>query len=187
MTAKHLFSPDQPTNIRKEPCPRCGGEVRMKHIGQNSFWGCSQYPQCGYTQSLHETGDFEPQELPGENCPECGSGLLLKKGRYGLFIGCSGFPTCHFMLDPTANPTPQSESPICPACKEGHLHVRTNRQGKQFYACDAYPKCKYALNEEPVAETCPDCGWGVLVKRDSAAGVRLRCPQKLCGYKSEPL
>ncbi|EGN76030.1 Zn-finger domain-containing protein (topoisomerase type I-like) [Idiomarina sp. A28L] len=187
MTSSELFNSPERSDVRAEPCPRCNSAVKLKHIGTNSFWGCSSYPQCDYTQSLHEAGDFEPQSLPGEECPDCGAGLLLKKGRYGLFIGCSAFPTCHFMLDPTADKTPSNESITCPECKKGHLQTRTNRYGKQFHACDRYPKCKYALNEEPVAEACPDCGWSILVKRDSAAGVRLRCPQKQCEYKSEPI
>lgn len=186
MTPTHLFDAPERKNERDEPCPLCGNAVRLKHSGHHSFWGCSQYPTCDYTQSLHETGDFDPQPLP-EQCPECNSGLLLKKGRYGFFIGCSGFPNCHFMLDPTATPKAAAATIGCPGCNQGHLQQRANKYGKQFYACDRYPKCKYALNDEPVAQTCPDCGWAVLVKRDSAAGVRLRCPQKQCGYKSEPL
>ena len=185
MSATHLFENDSSRNIRKEPCPKCGGEVRMKFSGNHSFWGCSQYPSCNYTQSLHETGDFEPQPLSGEHCPNCGSELQIKKGRYGLFIGCSGFPACHFMLDPTSEEGAQNIP--CPQCGKGHIQQRTNKFGKAFYACDGYPKCKYVLNDPPVAEACPECGWAVLVKRSYADGERLRCPQKACTYKSKPL
>lgn len=186
MTPTHLFDASDRKDERDEPCPLCGSPVKLKHTGLHSFWGCSAYPACDYIQSLHESGDFEPQSLPGEHCPECGSDLLLKKGRYGFFVGCSGFPACHFMLDPTAPKQTESESaPKCPACTKGKLVKRASKRGKVFYACNQYPKCDYALNEPPVAHTCPDCGWGVMEKREGAQGTYLRCPQKSCGYKTE--
>ncbi|RUO30875.1 hypothetical protein CWE12_06465 [Aliidiomarina sedimenti] len=168
-----------------EPCPRCQGSLVIKHIGQNSFWGCKSYPQCTYTRSLHEEEAFAPEPLPDSFCPLCEKPLLLKKGRYGFFIGCSGFPLCDYMADPEPDP----ESPLCdcPQCGKGQLVERTNKFGKHFYPCNRYPSCKFALNQKPVAQPCPDCGYPVLVEKASAAGKRLSCPQKTCDYKSKPL
>lgn len=169
-----------------KPCPRCDGQLRIKHIGQNSFWGCSNYPACDYTRSLQETSDFEPQPLPDAYCPKCEQPLLLKKGRFGFFIGCSSFPECDYIADPDAEEE-QGALADCPQCGKGSLIERSNKYGKVFYPCDAYPKCRYALNDKPVAQACPECGWPVLVEKKSAAGVRLKCPQKSCSYSSEPL
>lgn len=184
MTPSHLFDAPDRKNERDEPCPLCANPVTLKHSGHHSFWGCTAYPTCSYTQSLHETGDFEPEPLPGEHCPECGMELLLKKGRYGFFIGCSGFPTCHFMLDPSA---PKSAEPgiACPSCQQGTLVQRASKRGSLFYACDRYPKCEYALNEPPKPIACPACGWAVMVEREGADGPYLRCPQKSCGHRQE--
>ena len=130
MTPTHLFDAPERKNERDEPCPLCGNAVRLKHSGHHSFWGCSQYPTCDYSQSLHETGDFDPQPLP-EQCPECHSGLLLKKGRYGFFIGCSGFPNCHFMLDPPRQRQKrQQRLPVQSAkkgiCNSGRINTGNN-------------------------------------------------------------
>ncbi|MCC5856093.1 MAG: topoisomerase DNA-binding C4 zinc finger domain-containing protein [Idiomarina sp.] len=186
MSDRELF-PGMNRNLSEhaEPCPKCGAKLLIRHIGKNSFWGCSAYPTCDYTRSLHEAVEFEPQELPGQYCPECQSSLLLKKGRYGFFVGCSAFPTCHYMVDPNA--PAEEQAPECPACKKGHLVLRTSRYGKSFYACDTYPKCKYSLNEEPVAETCPSCGWGVLTKHRHHGREQVKCPQKECGYRRESI
>ena len=67
----------------------------------------------------------------------------------------------------------------CPKCKKGHLISRTNKYGKQFFACNHYPQCRYVLNFTPVNESCPDCGWGVLIDKKG----QLQCPQPSCGFK----
>lgn len=170
---------------QQEPCPVCAEPLVIKHIGSRSFWGCSRYPMCDYTRSLHEEVAFTPQSLPGKSCPLCSKPLLLKKGRYGFFIGCSGFPQCDYMTDPE----PDSEQPLapCPVCKQGHLVERSNKYGKHFYPCDRYPQCKFALNNRPVEQPCPTCNYPLLVEKRSTAGQRLVCPEKSCSYKSELL
>lgn len=168
-----------------EPCPLCQALLQLKHIGQRSFWGCSAYPQCNYTRSLHEEAEFVPEPLPDVFCPQCEAPLLLKKGRYGFFIGCSQFPQCDYIQNPETE-TEVSLAP-CPQCKRGELVERTSKFGKVFYACNQYPACKYALNHRPVSTPCPECGFALLVQKDSASGVRLVCPQKTCSYKSNPV
>ena len=40
-----------------KPCPRCGKPLveRVNRETQKPFWGCSQYPQCTYTQPVPES------------------------------------------------------------------------------------------------------------------------------------
>lgn len=186
MSDKKLFSNTSRTLAEhEEPCPKCGALLRMRHIGKHSFWGCEAYPSCDYTRSVHEQSDFEPQALPGQYCPECESDLVLKKGRYGFFVGCSGFPDCHYMLDPNA--PAEEQAPQCPDCNKGTLVLRTSRYGKSFYGCDTYPQCRYSVNEPPVATACPQCQWTILVEYRHNGRLTLRCPQKECDYRSEPL
>jgi len=37
----------------------------------------------------------------------------------------------------------------CPACKEGWLVVRKNKEGRQFLACNKYPECKKTFSLPP--------------------------------------
>lgn len=163
-----------------EDCPECGGKLTLKNSKSGPFIGCTQYPSCDYTRPLVEHTQVEDQVLPGTECPECGSELAVKQGRYGMFIGCTNFPQCHHI----EHEEPQAQSEVdCPSCGKGKLQERQSRYGKTFYACDSYPKCKYAVNHLPVEETCPDCGWPIMVKRSMASGEVLMCPQKKCGCK----
>ena len=166
-----------------ERCPRCERPLVIKHVGHNSFLGCTGYPDCDYKRGLREQTEIEPEDL-GVPCPECGKELQLKSGRYGLFVGCSGFPECEFVTEPNVE---EEETIRCPECGKGQLHQKTSRRGTVFYACDQYPKCEFTVNQPPVDETCPKCQYPLLVKKKTAAGIRKVCPQKQCDYKSDAL
>jgi DNA topoisomerase-1 len=52
-----------------------------------------------------------------------------------------------------------------------------------FFSCATYPKCDYAVWNQPVAEACPDCAWPVLtVKTTKRRGTEKVCPQRECGF-----
>ncbi|MFD2631028.1 type I DNA topoisomerase [Idiomarina piscisalsi] len=166
-----------------ERCPRCQRLLVIKHVGHNSFLGCTGYPDCDYKRGLREQSEIEPENL-GVPCPECGEELQLKSGRYGLFVGCSNFPACEFVTEPDAG---NDDTIQCPECKKGQLRQKTSRRGTVFYACDQYPTCQFTVNQPPVDESCPKCGFALLVKRKTASGVRKVCIQKQCDYKSDTL
>lgn len=166
-----------------EVCPDCGCELTIKHSKAGAFWGCSGYPNCKYTRPVVEQERVEDKELPGTECPECGHTLAVKQGRYGMFIGCTNFPQCHHIEDDRQQTGVVSEHVNCPSCQRGQLEEKTSRYGKTFYACSSYPKCKYLVNFTPVAETCPQCQWPIMLKRQMASGEVLVCPQKKCGCK----
>ncbi|MGJ8694061.1 MAG: topoisomerase DNA-binding C4 zinc finger domain-containing protein [Thalassotalea sp.] len=168
-----------------EVCPECESGLTIKHSKAGAFWGCQSYPSCSYTRPVVEQQKVEDKPLPGSSCPECGNELAVKQGRYGMFIGCSNFPECHHIEDsnhqPLANNT---DVPVdCPSCNKGQLQEKTSRFGKIFYSCDQYPKCKYVINFQPVAEACPQCQWPIMLKRQMASGEVHVCPQKKCGCK----
>lgn len=167
----------------EECCPQCQRPLVIKHVGHNSFLGCTGYPKCTYKRGLREQSEIEPENL-GVPCPECGEELQLKSGRYGLFVGCSRFPDCEFVTEPDAG---NEDTVQCPECKKGQLRQKTSRKGTVFYACDQYPACPFTVNQPPVNESCPSCGYALLVKRKAAAGVRKVCTQKQCDYKSDTL
>ena len=166
-----------------ERCPRCQRPLVIKHVGHNSFLGCTGYPDCDYKRGLREQSEIEPENL-GVPCPECGEELQLKSGRYGLFVGCSNFPACEFVTEPDAG---NDDTIQCPECKKGQLRQKNSRRGTVFYACNRYPTCQFTVNQPPVDESCPKCGFALLVKRKTASGVRKVCIQKQCDYKSDTL
>ena len=69
---------------RTHPCPSCDtGDLQRKIGRHGAFWGCSNYPDCQYTESVV--------------CPECGKGKLVeRKSQYGSFLGCNQFPRCRY-------------------------------------------------------------------------------------------
>ncbi|SHI23587.1 DNA topoisomerase family protein [Ferrimonas marina] len=166
-------------------CPECGSELAVRHGKHGPFLGCQSYPTCEYHRPLVEKTEAEEEVLADTQCPDCGALLALKSGRYGYYIGCTNFPQCQYVAREPAEVSEETVS--CPQCNQGELVSRTNRYGKRFYACSQYPQCKYLLNQRPVAQTCPDCGWGVLVEKKQRGKQVLQCPQRLCKYQSESI
>ena len=167
-----------------ETCPQCGGQLSIR-LGRNGrFIGCTHYPDCDYTRDLTDKGEPEPREvIEGRVCPDCGSPLEIKNGRYGKFIGCSGYPNCKH-IEPLERP--EDTGVTCPQCQKGTLQKKKSRRGKVFYSCSTYPKCDYAVWNEPIAEPCPRCGWPVLtIKTTQRKGTEKVCPQKDCTF-AEP-
>ena len=159
----------------QEHCPHCSVPLVLRNSQHGLFWGCSQYPKCDYHQPCGEAHKLEPQPLPGHTCPKCEGDLWFKQGRYGWFIGCSQYPEC----DHQAQVHEPQQEIGCPVCGSGQLKERHTRFGKVFYACDAYPECRYTLNYPPVAQRCPQCDFPVMVQR---AG-EVRCASKSCDHR----
>ncbi len=177
-----LFSAHEHALVH-EPCPQCSGELHIKHGKHGPFLGCNQYPSCDYIKPLHQNDGHIVKEL-GVPCPECNSELVLRQGRYGMFIGCSGYPSCHYIQSTEAE-KPESEPQqqiTCPECKKGHLVERKTRFGKTFYACDNYPKCKFAVNSPPVVGECEKCHFPLLIEKKVASGVKLQCADRKCHH-----
>jgi DNA topoisomerase-1 len=63
---------------------------------------------------------------------------------------------------------------------------RKSRKGKIFYSCGDYPKCDYALWNEPINKPCPKCAWPILtVKDNKKTGRQILCPHEGCGYSEK--
>jgi putative DNA topoisomerase len=167
-----------------ETCPDCGGELIIRNSKSGPFIGCAAYPKCNFTRAMGDHNVNVIKLLDQPACPDCKNQLAVKNGRYGMFIGCTNFPDCKYVahLDEA-----EDTGVPCPSCIKGELFQRNNRYGKTFYACDAYPKCKYAVNFKPVLSPCPLCQWKILIEKTTAKGLTHQCPQKSCNYKSDPL
>jgi DNA topoisomerase-1 len=165
-----------------EECPECGKPLSIR-LGRNGrFIGCTDFPTCKYTRNLEDDGEQEePDVVEGRQCPKCKSDLVIKRGRYGKFIGCSGYPDCKH-IEPLEKP--EDTGVQCPECQSASIMKRKSRNGKIFYSCSAYPKCKYALWNQPLKEACPECNWPILsIKTTKRSGTEVVCPQKECKYK----
>jgi DNA topoisomerase-1 len=183
-TQEHVQRSDVTQEAIDEQCPKCGGQL-AKRLGRNGFFiGCSNYPDCDYTRDLNadKGASDEPEIIEGRACPECEAPLAVKRGRYGKFIGCTGYPKCRY-IEPLEKP--EDTGVECPKCKAGTLQKKKSRRGKVFYSCSTYPKCDYAVWNEPLAEGCPKCGWPVLtLKLTKTKGAQKLCPQKDCGFSA---
>jgi putative DNA topoisomerase len=171
----HSLFDGQEGHQEQPDCPKCGSKLTIKNGKSGPFLGCTNYPQCTFIQSLTDSSVEVVKTMDDSHCPLCNSTLQIKKGRFGLFIGCSAYPDCSYIANKKENTDTQI---TCPSCKEGHLVEKTNRYGKRFFSCTRYPDCRYVVNFAPVAKTCLDCGWPILIKK---AG-KLQCPQKTCRY-----
>ncbi|MFN7096765.1 MAG: type I DNA topoisomerase [Gammaproteobacteria bacterium] len=168
-----------------EACPTCGKPLSIRLGKRGRFIGCSGFPECNYTRNLDTAqGEAAEPEAPviieGRTCPSCESPLQIRQGRYGKFIGCTTYPTCKY-IEPLVKPTDTGIT--CPTCNEGTMLQRKSRYGKLFYSCSRYPDCKYAIWNEPVAESCPKCKWPILMlKTTKRRGTEKVCPQEGCDY-----
>ncbi|HKK04383.1 MAG TPA: type I DNA topoisomerase, partial [Gammaproteobacteria bacterium] len=93
-------------------------------------------------------------------------------------------PDCKY-IEPLEKPEDMGVE--CPECHQGSMLKRKSRYGKVFYSCSRYPDCKYAVWNQPIAESCPKCAWPMLtIKTTKRRGTEKVCPQKDCNF-SEPM
>lgn len=173
---------DVTTELLEDKCPKCEKPLAIRLGKRGRFIGCTGYPECDYTQDLgSQAGDKPATEVvEGRTCPECKGELHIKTGRYGRFIGCSNYPECKF-IEPLEKPADTGVT--CPKCHDVTILKRKSRKGKIFYSCGAYPKCDYALWNEPLDKQCPKCAWPILtVKETKRSGRQIICPHEGCDY-----
>ena len=176
---------DVTTEILEELCPKCQKPLSIRLGKRGRFIGCTGFPECDYTKDMGgpDGATNEPEVVEGRECPLCHSPLHIKTGRYGRFIGCSSYPNCKHM-EPLENPADTGVT--CPKCNQAKILQRKSRKGKIFYSCGNYPKCDYALWNEPIDKPCPQCHWPILtIKEGKRFGRQILCPQDGCGYSSK--
>ena len=172
---------DVTTEILDQSCPLCEKPLAIRLGKRGRFIGCTAYPECNYTKDLSNNSESsEPETVADRVCPDCSHPLHVKTGRYGRFIGCSNYPECKHM-EPLEKPA-DTQVP-CPKCHTASIVQRKSKRGKIFYSCAGYPKCDYALWNEPVNQPCPECAWPILtVKETKRSGRQILCPNPGCGY-----
>ena len=132
----------------------------------------------GFEKSLEtaeknmEGKKIKVEDIPtDEICDKCGRPMVIKSGRYGKFVACSGFPECR-----NAHPIVKDTGGLCPLCG-GHMLLRKSAKGRVYYGCSKYPACNYMTWDEPVPDTCPNCGKTLFKRRG-----QLYCAGEGCGF-----
>lgn len=184
-TDEQVQRKDVTTEVLEDKCPKCAKPLSIRLGKRGRFIGCTGYPECDYTQDMggQDNEKSEPEVVEGRVCPVCSGQLHIKSGRYGRFIGCSSYPQCKHM-EPLEKPADTGVT--CPKCHHAKILQRKSRKGKIFYSCGDYPKCDYALWNEPIDKPCPQCAWPILtVKESKRFGKQILCPHEGCGYSSK--
>lgn len=184
-TDENVQRKDVTTEILEDKCPKCDKQLSIRLGKRGRFIGCTGYPDCDYTQDLNaQDGEKNaPEIVEGRVCPTCSGALQIKTGRYGRFIGCTNYPDCKH-IEPIEKPADTGVE--CPKCNQAKILQRKSRKGKIFYSCGNYPKCDYALWNEPLNKPCPQCAWPILtVKETKRSGRQIICPKEGCGYTQQ--
>jgi DNA topoisomerase-1 len=160
-------------------CELCGRPMVVKSGKFGPFLACTGYPECKYTRPHLKSEQGALEETRTDiSCKKCGGMMVVKMGRAGQrFLACENYPRCKHTASLSTNiPCPEE---ACP----GQLVEKASKRGRKFYACDQYPKCRFAIWDEPLDETCPQCGTKVLVaKRPKGSGPVAACRSKGCKF-----
>lgn len=163
--------------VTDRTCPECGNHNLIVKWSRNGrFLACQGFPACRYTEPLEKPSTTETDE----KCDKCGAPMVILEMKNTRFLGCSRYPDCRNTKSLTIGiHCPQ------PDC-EGMLIERRTKRGKTFYGCSAYPKCNFATWDRPVDEKCVNCGYPILVLRETKRkGTYKRCLQCKSEYTVE--
>lgn len=173
---------DKKKEITKPPidvvCQSCGRPMVMRWSKYGKFLACSGYPECHSVRDIDESGggfkvlEIEISPTP---CPVCGAQVHSRRGPYGRFWACKMFPKCRYTR-------PITLGIACPKACGGEVVRRRTKRGRFFYGCSKYPACDFTSWLEPVAEKCPVCGGGFLVKSKLKGKNTIKCPSKECTH-----
>jgi DNA topoisomerase-1 len=158
----------QNQEVTDRTCPECNEHpLVIKWSRNGKFLACHGFPACKYTEPL-EKATATPS---GEICDKCGAPMVVLSINGNRFLGCSKYPDCK-------NTKSLSTGVHCPQpdCT-GQMVERKTRRGKIFYGCSAYPKCTFATWDKPLDKKCGQCGFPMLVFRDTKRkGAVIKCP-----------
>jgi DNA topoisomerase-1 len=107
--------------ILDRTCPVSGHPLQVRHGRYGKFIGCSNFPECRYTEPW--------LERIGVKCPLDGGDIVERRSRRGrVFYGCSNYPECDF----TSWKRPLKTA--CPNC--GGTLVADNRKQASCLNCE---------------------------------------------------
>tara|TARA_B100001173_G_scaffold263054_1_gene237172 strand:- start:155 stop:586 length:432 start_codon:yes stop_codon:yes gene_type:complete len=120
--------------IKDRACPKCQGELVIRHGKYGKFIGCGSYPDCRHIEPLEKPQDTEV------DCPKCKQGhILQRKSRRGkIFFSCERYPKCDYAI--WNKPIDEA----CPDCQWPILTVKTTKRSGTQKVCPQQD-CRYAI------------------------------------------
>ena len=77
------------------PCPKCGGQMRVRSGKFGIFLGCTRYPKCNGIINVPKKDEPLTESLPACPAEGCPGRLVQKRSRFGKpFFACSTYPNC---------------------------------------------------------------------------------------------
>ena len=174
------------------------GNASMENVlGQ--FWGSFERQLTAAESTIGSQSVTLPQEKAGMICDKCGAEMIVKNGRFGKFAACPNYPTCKNTKPLTPAPSAESEAEVkkpekkpenivpdmvCDQCG-APMVLRTGRFGS-FYACSAYPACKFTKQKtRDIGVPCPKCGAKMVMKTGRNKTVFYSCERyPACDFSS---
>jgi DNA topoisomerase-1 len=153
------------------------GDVAMETV-LGRFWDSFEKQLTAAEGSIGSINVTVPVETTDMVCDKCGAQMIVKNGRFGKFAACPNYPTCKNTKPLTAgDPTGSSEGGaeadkkaeavatdmVCEKCG-APMVLRSGRYGS-FYACSAYPTCKFTKPKtKDIGVACPKCQAKLVMK-----------------------
>ena len=154
------------------------GDVEMEAVLAR-FWESFEKQLTAAEASMGSINVQLPVETTDMICDKCGAQMIVKNGRFGKFAACPNYPTCKNTKPLTPESDPAAEKSentasepkqdakvtdmVCDKCG-APMVLRNGRYGS-FYACSAYPTCKFTKPKtRDIGVACPKCS-AKLVKK----------------------
>ena len=88
----------------------CEGHLEQKRGKYGDFLGCTEYPNCRYTEEV--SADKSTPSHDYGSCPDCESPLVRRQSYRGPFIGCSNYPRCRHTRNLRSEDTPEHQPAV---------------------------------------------------------------------------
>ena len=85
-----------------QKCPKCSGEMKLRHGKFGAFLGCADYPKCKGIVNIPKKGEVIVSEEDMPKCPaiDCPGHMVPRKSRFGkTFYSCSTYPECDVIVN----------------------------------------------------------------------------------------
>lgn len=132
----------------EQPCPLCGGEMKVRHGRFGSFLGCLRYPDCKGIINIPKKGEqvIAQEDLPACPAVDCPGHLVARKSRFGkTFYSCSTYPECDVIVNQIDQlETKYANHPRTPYVKKAKKGKWGAKKGKETGAASKKTTAKKA-------------------------------------------
>lgn len=141
------------------------------------FYGPFSHTLEEASEKMEKVVTDRPSE---EVCDKCSKQMIIRSGRFGDFLACSGFPECKNTKSIHKKLGVKCPLPDC----GGDVVEKKTRKRRSFFGCTNYPKCTFALWQQPLNEKCPKCQSLLVIMRKKDQQPLKLCSNKECGFEA---